>query len=309
MKVILINPKHGGSRSIELGRWSRAVLSLCCLGLPLGMIAVGYLAGLDSEARSIRNVSLDTLQDELDGQAEELKGLKARAQRRLKALTINLAELQARMIRLDALGEHLTVMADLDEGEFDFSRQPAVGGPMAAEFNVDFSSAGITRELDSFEERLSDREQQLDLLESLMSNRKFEDQVWLSGRPVEKGWVSSHFGQRTDPFTGQVAMHKGIDFAGKDGSNIIAAASGIVTWTGEQTGYGKMIEVSHGDGFVTRYAHNRQNLVTQGDLVKKGQAIALMGSSGRSTGAHVHYEVFRHGRVVDPSSYVNRTQR
>ncbi|MEH6580422.1 MAG: M23 family metallopeptidase [Halioglobus sp.] len=309
MKVILINRKHGGSRSIELGRWSRAVLSLCCLGLPLGMVAIGYLAGTESDARSIRNVSLDTLQDELDVQAEELSGLRAQAQRKLKALSLNLAELQARMVRLDALGEHLTAMADLEEGEFDFSRQPALGGPMASEFSVDFTSVEVSTEMGSLEARLSDREQQLGLLESLLTSRKLEDQVWLSGRPVEKGWISSHYGQRTDPFSGQLAMHKGIDFAGKDGSNIIAAASGVVTWAGAQTGYGQMVEVSHGNGYVTRYAHNKQNLVEPGDTVKKGQSIALMGSSGRSTGAHVHYEVFRHGRTVDPASYVHRTQR
>ena len=309
MKVILINRKHGGSRSIELGRWSRAVLSLCCLGLPLGMVAAGYLAGLDSDARSFRNVSLDNLQDELDVQAEELDGLRQRAQRKLKALTLNLAELQARMVRLDALGEHLTVMADLEEGEFDFSRPPAVGGPMASEFSVDFSSLEISSELDKFEARLSDREQQLELLESLLTNRKLEDQAWLSGRPIEKGWISSDYGQRTDPFSGQLAMHKGIDFAGQSGSNIIAVASGVVTWVGAQPGYGQMVEISHADGYVTRYAHNKQNLVEPGALVRKGQPIALMGSSGRSTGAHVHYEVFRHGRTVDPSTYVRRTQR
>jgi murein DD-endopeptidase MepM/ murein hydrolase activator NlpD len=309
MKVILINRKHGGSRSIELGRWSRAVLSLCCLGLPLGLVAAGYLAGLESDARTFRNVSLDTLQDELEGQAEELDGLRQKAQRKLKALTLNLAELQARMVRLDALGEHLTVMADLEEGEFDFSRPPAVGGPMASELSVDFTSLEISSELDKFEARLSDREQQLELLESLLTNRKLEDQAWLSGRPIEKGWISSHYGQRTDPFSGQLAMHKGIDFAGQSGSNIIAVASGVVTWAGPRSGYGQLVEISHGDGYVTRYAHNKQILVEPGAPVRKGQPIALMGSSGRSTGAHVHYEVFRHGRTVDPSSYVRRTQR
>ena len=309
MKLILINQKHGGSRSIELGRWSRAVLSLCCLGLPLGMIAVGYLAGLENDARSVSNVALGTLQGELDDQAQELDGLREKAQRKLKALTLNLAELQARMIRLDALGEHLTGMANLEEGEFDFSRPPALGGPMAAEFNVDYTSLEISGELDVFEAKLSDREQQLELLESLLANRKLEDQAWLSGRPTEKGWISSHYGQRTDPFSGRLAMHKGLDIAGQAGSNIIAAASGVVTWTGPQSGYGHMVEISHGDGFVTRYAHNKENLVELGDMVKKGQTIALMGSSGRSTGAHVHYEVYRHGRTVDPASYVHRTQR
>ena len=160
MKVILINRKHGGSRSIDLGPWSRAVLSLCCLGLPLGMIAAGYLAGMENSAGFFRAVALDNFQDELAGQADELQGVRDKTRRKLKALTLNLAELQARMIRLDALGEQLTAMANLEEGEFDFSRPPALGGPLATEFSVDFSSIEISDELDEFEAKLTDRERQ-----------------------------------------------------------------------------------------------------------------------------------------------------
>lgn len=309
MKIILINRKHGGSRSIELGRWSRALLSLCCLGLPLGMVAAGYIVGQDSEARSMRGLALGGMQDELDQQAQELASLESQAKRKMQALTLSLAQLQARMTRLDALGEHLTAMADLEEGEFDFSKSPAVGGPLAGEFSVDYSTADLNAELGLFQARLADREQQLEILESLLSNRKLEEQSWLSGRPVEKGWLSSHYGKRTDPFTGKPAMHNGIDFAGKEGSNVIAVASGVVTWTGSKTGYGEMVEISHGDGYVTRYSHNRENLVKSGDVVRKGESIALMGSTGRSTGAHVHYEVYKHGRSVDPSSYIRRTRR
>ena len=309
MKVILINKKHGGSRSIELGRWSRALLSLCCLGLPLGMVAAGYLAGQDSEARSMRGAALDTLQDELEQQSAELEELQAQAELKLQALTLNLAELQARMTRLDALGEHLTAMAGLEEGEFDFSQPPAVGGPLAGEFNIDYSALDIGSELGRFEAQLSDREKQLDILESLLSHRNLDEQTSLSGLPVEKGWISSRYGQRNDPFTGQPAMHKGIDVAGKEGSNIVAVAGGVVTYAGSQSGYGQMVEISHGDGYITRYAHNKQIMVEPGDLVRKSQPIALMGSSGRSTGAHVHYEVYKHGRPVDPSSYVRRTRR
>jgi murein DD-endopeptidase MepM/ murein hydrolase activator NlpD len=309
MKVILINRKHGGSRSIELGRWSRALLSLCCLGLPLGMVAVGYLAGEDSDARSMRGAALDTLQDELDQQSTEFDDLQGQAERKLQAMTLSLAELQARMTRLDALGEHLTAMADLEEGEFDFSQPPALGGPMAGEFSVDFTSLDLGSELGLFEARLTDREQQLEILESLLANRNLEEQSWLSGLPVQKGWVSSHYGQRTDPFSGKLAMHNGLDFAGKEGSNVVTVAAGVVTWTGTKNGYGELVEVSHGDGYVTRYAHNKENLVQAGDVVRKGETIALMGSSGRSTGAHVHYEVYKHGRSVDPSSYLRRTRR
>ena len=313
MKIILINRRHGGSRSIELGRWSRAILSLCCLGLPMGMIAAGYLAGESSEPRSIRGASLDSMQDEFDRQSDELEELRSQADRKLQALTLNLAGLQARMTRLDALGEHLTAMADLQGGEFDFSQPPALGGPvvsgMAPEFSVSYNSLDIDEQFYHFEARLSDREQQLDILESLLTHRKLDEQTWLSGRPAEKGWISSHFGQRTDPFSGQLAMHDGIDFAGKEGSNVIAVAGGVITWTGTRSGYGEMVEISHGDGFVTRYAHNKENLVEPGDIVTKGQPIALMGSSGRSTGAHVHYEVYKHGRPVDPATYVHRTRR
>jgi murein DD-endopeptidase MepM/ murein hydrolase activator NlpD len=309
MKVILINRKHGGSRSIELGRWSRALLSLCCLGLPLGMVAVGYLAGQDSDARSMRGAALDTLQDELDLQSTEFEDLQGQAERKLQAMTLSLAELQARVTRLDALGEHLTAMADLEEGEFDFSQPPALGGPMSGEFSVDFTSLDLGSELGRFEARLTDREQQLEILESLLANRNLQEQSWLSGLPVQKGWVSSHYGQRTDPFSGKLAMHNGLDFAGKEGSDVVAVAAGVITWTGSKTGYGELVEISHDDGYVTRYAHNKENLVRAGDVVRKGETIALMGSSGRSTGAHVHYEVYKHGRPVDPSSYLRRTRR
>jgi murein DD-endopeptidase MepM/ murein hydrolase activator NlpD len=203
----------------------------------------------------------------------------------------------------------LTGIADLEEGEFDFSQPPALGGPLPSEFNVGYRSLDIDSHLDQFEAQLTDREQQLEILGSLLAHRNLDQQTWLSGRPVEKGWISSHYGQRTDPFTGELSNHDGIDFAGKEGSSIIAVAGGVVTWTGTKSGYGKMVEVSHGDGVVTRYAHNKTNLVEAGDLVTKGQSIALMGSTGRSTGVHVHYEVYKDGRAVDPSSYVHRTRR
>ncbi len=294
---------------MDLGRWSRAVLSLCCLGLPLGILAAGFVVGQASQSRALGEASLEEMQDELQQQEKELAALRAQAENRLQALSLNLAELQARITRLDALGEHLTNMAGLAQGEFDFSQPPALGGPLGGDFHVDYDVLDLEAELGQFEARLSDRERQLDLLETLLNNRKLDDQAWLSGRPIEKGWISSFYGQRTDPFTGKPAMHTGMDFAGVEGSNVIAVAGGVVTWAGERSGYGEMVEVSHGDGFVTRYAHNKQNLVEPGDVVRKGETIALMGSSGRSTGAHVHFEVYKHGRKVDPSSYIRRTRR
>jgi murein DD-endopeptidase MepM/ murein hydrolase activator NlpD len=307
MKLILINRKHGGSRTVELGRWSRALLSLCCLGLPLGLVAVGYQLG-QAGAGEVQGLALGSLKSDLDDQAEELEALRAEAQRRNRALTARLADLQARMTRLDAFGEHLTSMAGLEDGEFDFSQPPAIGGPMAPEIAPSFNT-DLEQQFDQFDAHLSNREQQIEILESLLSRRKLAEQSWLSGRPAAKGWVSSHYGKRTDPFSGKIAMHNGIDFAGKEGTEILAVGAGVVTWAGERYGYGEMVEISHGDGFVTRYAHNKENLVKPGDVVRKGQSIALMGNTGRSTGAHVHFEVYKHGRAVDPASYIRRTRR
>lgn len=312
MKIILIDRKHGSSRSIALGRWSRAFLSLCLFGLPLGVAGLGYL-WTQAWQGEMESVSLDSLQDEVDAQNQAVSELRAQAERRLQALATTVAEMEARLVRLDAMGQRLTGLAGLDDGEFDFSRSPALGGPLNSESVTAVTDglppATLSAEMSDLEARIADREQQLDLLQSLLANRQLRDETYLAGRPIGKGWMSSAYGRRKDPFTGQSSWHQGVDFAGKMGSNIVAVASGVVTWSGERHGYGQMVEIAHGGGYSTRYAHNKENLVKVGDLVTRGQTIAQMGSSGRSTGPHVHYEVYKHGRAVDPASYVRRTHR
>ncbi len=308
MKVIFVSRKHGGSRSIELSRWSRALLSLCCLGLPLGLAASGYIAGQESGARVQRGEALDAPQHGLEHQSGAVSDQARLSQRQLQAMTLNLAELEARMTRLDALGQHLTTMANLEEGEFDFSQPPALGGPVLSAYNGDFSSLQFDGELGRFESHLDNREQQLEMLESLLTNSKWQAQASLSGWPVKSGYMSSRYGWRIDPISGKRSMHTGLDFAGKAGSDVVTVASGVVTWTGRDGAYGNTVEVSHGDDYVTRYAHNKEILVGPGDVVRKGDTIALMGSTGRATGSHVHYEVYKNGRSVDPSSYVARTE-
>ena len=305
MKIILIDRKLGASRAITLGRWSRALVSLCCLGLPLGMVGLSYYIA-QSAHPGLGDIR--PLQDEVDAQNQAVADLRAEAERRLQALSLTVAEMEARLLRLDAMGQRLTDIAGLGDGEFDFSRSPALGGPLNS---GPLPSAPLTlaREMSDLEARIGDRELQLELLQALLSNRQLQDDIYLSGRPIARGWMSSTFGRRKDPFTGQSMWHEGVDFAGKAGSDIVAVAGGVVTWAGERFGYGEMVEISHGGGYSTRYAHNEENLVKPGDLVKKGQVIANMGSSGRSTGPHVHYEVYKHGRPVDPASYVRRKSR
>jgi murein DD-endopeptidase MepM/ murein hydrolase activator NlpD len=159
------------------------------------------------------------------------------------------------------------------------------------------------------DDSISSRESQLQILQSMLSDKKLKRESMVAGRPIKKGWMSSEYGMRIDPFHGKQQWHAGVDFAGRDGDDVIAVASGVVTWSGDRNGYGKMVEINHSDGYITRYAHNQENIAHLGAIVQKGDVIAQMGSSGRSTGPHVHFEVFKNGRTVDPASYIHRTYR
>ncbi|MCP3906665.1 MAG: M23 family metallopeptidase [Oceanicoccus sp.] len=308
MKVIIVSDKHGQSSSISLGRWTRTIVSLCLLGIPLG---VGSLIGhsVATSEEVLDQQALLAIKERNNKEQLALAETKRKVEQHLQALTLRMAEMQARIVRLDALGQRITSVAKLDKGEFDFSQLPAVGGPQGADLGKVYQSPDFVDAIDNLVQRIDDREQQLEILETLMANRKIEDEVFLAGRPIKKGWMSSNFGLRADPFTGRKAMHEGVDFAGKLGSEIVAVGSGVVTWSGDRYGYGRLVEIVHGNGFMTRYAHNMENKVEVGDIVKKGQTISLMGSSGRSTGPHVHFEVYKHGRPVDPATYIHRASR
>jgi murein DD-endopeptidase MepM/ murein hydrolase activator NlpD len=150
------------------------------------------------------------------------------------------------------------------------------------------------------------REDRLDALEELILDRQLHEDMHPGGRPLADGWISSGFGYRSHPVTGVKEFHRGIDFAGKRGMDVSSVGAGVVTWSGKRWGYGKLVEINHGNGYVTRYAHNKKNLVDIGDTVSKDQLIALLGSTGRSTGPHVHFEVLHKGRVVNPWNFIKR---
>ncbi len=310
MMAIILLPKSSKKAAISISSRT-AVFSLAALAIVLPAIAL--VMGFNFGAGSIsakQSLVTSGLKAELDVQREDILKAKQDAQENLHAMTKRLAELQSRVVRLDALGERLTEMAKLDKGEFDFDNLPAIGGPAAVENVV--REAGLDDFLGSFDHlsrQLEDREQQLSVLESLLMSRNLQEEVHPAGFPAEKGWLSSHFGIRTDPFSGRPAHHDGVDIAGKLGSNILAVAAGVVTWSGDRYGYGNLVEINHGNGYVTRYAHNKENMVEVGDTVKKAQVIALMGSSGRSTGPHVHFEVLHNGRVVNPVKYVRAARK
>ena len=302
MNIILISQKHGKSHNLQLS--SRTMIAAVCflLSLPLLGGSIGYYLAFDDGLGPLTqaiHADVQAQRDQLETAQQETRSL-------TKALTRRMAELQARIARLDALGERLVDAADLEADEFDFSQTPALGGPSGSDLGAAFEQPEFGQAIDELLADIEAREQQLIALDSLMQGHKMKNEVFVAGRPVVSGWLSSRFGRRTDPFTGRLAWHNGVDFAGKRGSDIISVASGVVTWADKRYGYGLMVEVNHGDGFATRYAHCKEVVVAVGDVVKKGQAIATMGSSGRSTGPHVHFEVWKNGKAVDPTQYVQR---
>lgn len=309
MKLILVDQHHGHSKTIVLKGWLKGFLSLCLLGTPVALGYFGYQLAVSQESRVVTEETAENWELQLKLQSEQLADIKQNAEEQLEALTLRLALMQARLVRLDAVGERVTEIANLDEGEFDFSQPLTIGGPALGR-GESFSSAGFMSAVDQLEEQLDDRQQQLEILEGMMSDRKIQSDVFIAGRPIEKGWIASRFGKRPDPFTGRLTFHGGIDFTtGKAGAEINTVAAGVITWSGPRSGYGLMVEVNHGSGFTTRYAHAEKLLVEVGDVVNKGENIALVGSTGRSTGPHVHFEVYKNGRVVDPAAYIHRTAR
>ena len=249
---------------------------------------------------------LVALENDIFKQKILIKEARQTAETELDALAARLGTMQANVIRLNAMGQRLVKVGKLDAKEFNFKNEPSYGGPAEAESiaNINFATNNLNGIIANLDKQLASREEQLDVLEEVIMNRRLRSESKPRGRPITKGWTSSYYGKRTDPFTGKLAMHKGMDFAGKEGSEIIAVASGVVTWAGDRYGYGELIEVNHGNGYTTRYGHNAELLVEVGDSVVKGQAISHMGSTGRSTGPHVHFEVLKNDRQINPSKFV-----
>ncbi|WP_165667252.1 M23 family metallopeptidase [Metapseudomonas otitidis] len=303
MHIIFLSRDRGAARSLSLDvRW------LLLGGLLSFGLALGTGVALGAWMNASEAVSADPrLADALDAQRSEMTQAREDAQRQLDAFAAHIAELQARLTRLDALGERVAELAELDASEFDFSLSVGQGGPEDALDAPAYQPPPFMEVLDQLGERLHSREQQLEVLEQLLGERRLNDATSPAGRPVRQGYVSSPFGVRSDPLTGRLSYHKGVDFAAKAGSDVLAVGAGVVTWSGRKSGYGNLVEISHADGYRTLYAHNQRNLVDVGDLVQRGQAIAKVGSSGRSTGAHVHFEVTRDGEVVNPALYIARS--
>ena len=310
MNIIFVGRKHGKSKTVQLVNRQLVWFGVFVVLFLAGLFVLGYQARALIEHNSELSIESEIIakwDKQLRSQAKEVRTLKRLSQEKVDALTLRMGDMQARLMRLDALGQRLTEVAKLQNGEFDFSLSPALGGPTPTlQTDESYVLPGLLESIEEIESKLVNSEQQLEVIDALFVSRNTQDELFIAGRPIKWGWMSSAYGFRTDPFNGKRAWHAGVDFAGKEDSDIIAVASGVVTWSGKRYGYGNLVEVNHGDGYTTRYAHCKSLLASVGDVVEKGQVLATMGSTGRSTGPHVHYEVRRQGKTVNPKKYIYR---
>jgi murein DD-endopeptidase MepM/ murein hydrolase activator NlpD len=303
MNVIFVGRKTGRVKQLDLrhpvviAAASFLVFAIAGGAFSIGM-GLGAHHGGAGPIDQLGNWSADLMR-----QQAKIEDVRRVLQEKVNALAMRVGQMNANVIRLDALGKRLTRMAKLDDGEFDFASPPPLGGAEGAD-GQPAQIPDLTAMVDDLQTQLSSREQQLGVLENLILTRELNRQVYPEGRPVQDGWISSYFGRRSDPFTGYLAVHKGVDFAGAQGSRVSSVAAGLVTFAGEKSGYGEMVEINHGNGLATRYCHNEKLLVKQGDMVSKGQEVALMGSTGHSTGPHLHFEVLKNGTQVDPLHFI-----
>lgn len=290
---------HRPGRRNNLVRRAALVSAGLVAGLLL-FVAGRESAGLPAEAEN----ELNALRLEILLQQGAVDRLRRDNEHSVDALAARLAELQASSTRLDALGGRLAQMAQLTLGEFDFDEPAPRGGPGDEELLSAHGVDELGRAIASLSDRLRSQSTQLDALQLLMLNRRLEQELTPAGWPVRKGWISSRYGERNDPFTGKRTRHSGLDFAGTRGTEVLSVASGVVIWAAARHGYGALVEIDHGNGYRTRYAHNEKLTVAAGDHVTAGQVIAHMGSSGRSSAPHVHFEVLKDGGRVNPASFV-----
>ena len=300
-KPVMGSRMRVGGKRVSPGIYRVGAVILLCVAISMFIIGRWTAPTPVSVQQTLADLEL-----EIAWQQHMLERLSRDQDRNINALAVRLAELKAASTRLDALGERLVQLGKLDPGEFDFSQSPPVGGPERIISDGHSTVTDISQATDRLSLTLRGQLLRLDALQLLLLDRNLETERTPAGWPVSSGWISSGFGERNDPFTGKRTRHDGLDFAGTRGSEVLCVASGVVIWAGGKQGYGKTLEIEHGNGYVTRYAHNEELMVTAGDRVSAGQLIAKMGTTGRASSPHVHFEVLYKGEAVNPYQFVKQ---
>lgn len=306
---ILLKQSKQGTHSYDLSeRGLRnkiiALAGISCAILFSFGLALGYL--MFHNAQQPISTDIQDIQAEIAIKENQLNEFKSHVNRELDAMSLQVGGLYAQSLRLNALGARVSEVAKLEQSEFDFSTEPGIGGAALTLTGQENTPEDLFNRLYSIKSSFEQQEKQLLLLNELLDEKNLSEQIKPSGKPIKNGWMSSRYGSRIDPFTGKQAFHSGLDFSGKPNSEIQSIADGVIIWAGKRGNYGNLVEIDHGSGYITRYAHLSQIDVEVGDKVTKGETLGLMGKTGRATSEHLHFEILKNGKKLNPWSYVTK---
>jgi len=300
VQIILISDRLARAKSVSLSL--RHLLGSAFLGLALVLGATAGLYWLTLQyAADLRLPALQRLVMAAQ-QADEERG-RAFVHQNLNAMAVKLGEMQAQLTRLDALGDRLSALSGIRE--IRFTESPGLGGAAPTLMPPQNLSLGdFSSKLMALSRQVESRNDMLGVLEAQLFEQAVRKRLLPTMMPVAAPYNSSSFGNRADPFTGQLAMHEGIDFLADAGSPVVAAAAGVVVFAAFHPQYGYAVDIDHGNDLVTRYAHNAKLFVKEGDVVQRGRKISEVGSTGRSTGPHLHFEVRFRGAAQNPLKFL-----
>ena len=306
MHIILVSSKLAKARSLTLTN-RHLVASAVFMGLLVFSLTLGLFWITVRHATEFKLPLLDSLV--LSAQEAQRRKTEEFLRENLNAMAVKLGQMQAQLMRLDALGERLLTLAGLKPGEFRFNEAPGRGGAVSSIPAQDFSMAEFNRQLDQLSRQMENRSDSLGILESQLFDAKVKKKLMPTIPPVDAAYSASSYGWRIDPFNGMLAMHEGVDFPVDIGTPVFAAAGGVVIYSGPHPQYGFLVEIDHGNDFTTRYAHCSRVLVREGEVVQRGSKIAESGSTGRATGPHLHFEVRYRGVAQNPIRFLQATAR
>lgn len=301
MNIILVSDSLAKSRSVALSQAQVLLIAFGILVAGFFLATATYVVTMRF-AVDLRNPYLRSLLSALH--QDDLKRSEAEMKDNLSALAVKVGELQARILRLDAFGERLGKALKLKPEEFRFDEKPGQGGPAILQ-GRELSVTEVQQMLSELGRILDDRADKLGVLDSYLMDESLARKAIPTTMPVPMAYYSSNYGYRLDPITGRSSFHTGVDLIAPAGTPIVAAAGGVVSTVGFVHEYGQIVEVDHDNGLTSRYAHLSKSLVKVGDVVLKGQPIAHVGSTGRTTGPHLHFEVREKGIPLNPNKFLS----
>lgn len=318
MKVICLSDDGSRRASFSLHPWKHLIIPAGLVALLIIGLSVNQMLGLYRLDNTPENTSLSkdeagkiiSALEEQISTVDKIKKTYANYTVDVDTLSVRLGSLEAEIVRLNALAKRVASKAKLDPKEFSLDEKPPQGGAEGIvgrdnhEDGTRSSSAELLSAFQLAENKVDKEKGMLATLEKILDSITLQAEVTPSSWPVHSGYISSEFGFRRDPFNGRSRMHKGLDFAGPIGTPVYAVATGVVSFVGKKSGYGNVVEVDHGDGVLSRYGHLSAAKAVEGQLVKKGDLVALIGNTGRSTGPHLHLEVIKDGEQQNPREYL-----